>query len=731
MTFWHRCDAVAVAAGTQQGSDMRRTRWSVIAGLWVLALVLLAPVANASETKPSKEQPAAFAAIDAAFGDYLVKPFGSVLFFDLWAFDNTLPLGDGIGSKVRDARVTAYAAETGYALQREADVLPADVTLLLSAPRDTTIAGLAVRLAQVKGKLEATTKAQPIDLAAYDSVKRASLASAQLVGAALPSLVSPAVEGRAYEVVDGVAPFPLIVDVTDPSALTVVPAVTNAPADVLTPQKGDAVRVGQDEATVLGAGQVKGTLLVRYAAVTHSKASLKNPEDKKMAFIVVWLVLGAIFFTVRMGFINLRAFRHAVDVTAGKYDDPDHEGEISHFQALSSALSATVGLGNISGVALAVAAGGPGALFWMILAGFLGMSAKFVECTLGQMYRTIDENGKVLGGPMRYLSAGLGEIGLGPLGKVLAGLFAVICIGGSFGGGNMFQANQAFAAMSDVFPALKPHAAIFGVVLAIMVGLVIIGGIQRIGAAASVIVPGMVVLYVLASVWILVVNAGHIPAAFGKIVTEAFTPEAGLGGMMGVLIQGFRRAAFSNEAGVGSAAIAHSAAATGEPVREGIVASLGPFIDTIVICTMTGLVVVVTGAYKMDVGDGVLMTSAAFGSAISWFPTVLSIAVLLFAFSTMISWSYYGERAWAYLFGEGSSLVYRGIFVVFVFFGSVFKLGNVLDFSDLCVLGMAFPNVIGVFLLSGKVKSALDAYWAEYKAGRMKTAAQMRMERGA
>jgi len=456
-----------------------------------------------------------------------------------------------------------------------------------------------------------------------------------------------------------------------------------------------------------------------------------------LPIIVVWLVLGAIFFTLRMGFINLRGFKHAILVTAGKFDNPDETGEVSHFQALSSALSATVGLGNIAGVAIAVSVGGPGAVFWMIVAGFLGMSSKFTECTLGQMYRLVDKQGNISGGPMRYLHAGLAELGdelqekdiifgspegLGKLGRLLAVVFALMCVGGSFGGGNMFQANQSCAQLGNLIPffATGPGKLMYGVVLAVLVGVVIIGGIKRIGSTAEKIVPLMCGVYVLAGMAILVFNFSDVPAAFGTIFSEAFTPSGVAGGFIGVLIQGFRRAAFSNEAGVGSASIAHSAAATEEPVREGIVALLEPFIDTIVVCTMTGLVVVVTGAYKQDTGDGVLMTAAAFRSVFPWFDLILTLAVVLFAFSTMISWSYYGERCWTFLFGTGTIMAYRITFLVFVVFGAVFKLGNVLDFSDLMILGMAFPNILGAVLLSGKVKRALDEYMGRLKSGEMK-----------
>jgi AGCS family alanine or glycine:cation symporter len=451
-----------------------------------------------------------------------------------------------------------------------------------------------------------------------------------------------------------------------------------------------------------------------------------HPEGgQNLPFIVLWLVLGAVFFTLRMGFINLRGLKHAVEITAGKYDGEHDEGEVSHFQALASALSATVGLGNIAGVAIAVSLGGPGAVFWMMVAGFLGMSSKFTECTLGQMYREVDEKGRVLGGPMRYLALGVEKVGFRRLGKVLSVLFAVMCIGGSFGGGNMFQANQAFAQTARVIPFFADKAWLFGIIVAVLVGLVIIGGIKRIGQVAGAVVPLMCAVYVIAGIAILVANASAVPEALTKIVVEAFTPRAGMGGLLGVLVTGFKRAAFSNEAGIGSASIAHSAAATNEPVREGLVALLEPFIDTIIICTMTGLVVVVTGQYLEapaggdDTMRGVLMTSAAFESVFSWFPWVLALAVFLFAFSTMISWSYYGERCWVFLFGKGTSMVYRVIFLVFVVLGSILNLGNVVGFSDLMILGMAFPNILGLLLLNKQVANALDDYWERYKSGKM------------
>ncbi|MFQ5730693.1 MAG: alanine/glycine:cation symporter family protein [Planctomycetaceae bacterium] len=440
--------------------------------------------------------------------------------------------------------------------------------------------------------------------------------------------------------------------------------------------------------------------------------------------VVAWLVLGAVFFTIRMGFVNFRGFKHAIKVTAGKYDNPDDKGEVNHFQALTAALSATVGLGNIAGVAIAVMAGGPGATFWMIVAGLLGMSSKFTECTLGQKYRRVRPDGRIMGGAMYYLSHGLKDIKLAPLGKLLGVLFAVLCVFASFGGGNAFQVNQSLRAVEQSVPWLKDYHWLYGIVMAGMVGIVIIGGIRRIAATAEKIVPLMCGVYVLACLWILLVKATEIPEAMTTIVSEAFTPKAGYGAVLGVLVMGFKRAAFSNEAGVGSAAIAHSAAKTEYPVREGIVALLEPFIDTVVICTMTALVIVITGAYSnpdyagfVANTNGAGLTSAAMAEEISWFPIVLSVAVILFAYSTMISWSYYGERCWAYLFGDRASMAYRILFLVFVVLGSVMSATNVLDLSDLAILGMAFPNILGVVLLSGLVKKDLDAYWKKLKDG--------------
>lgn len=451
-----------------------------------------------------------------------------------------------------------------------------------------------------------------------------------------------------------------------------------------------------------------------------------NGQGVSVPFVVAWLFGGAVFFTIRMGFINVRGFLHAVKLTKGDYDDPEHAGEVSHFQALASALSATVGLGNIAGVAIAVGMGGPGAVLWLIVAGFLGMSSKFSECSLGMLYRKIDPDGVVSGGPMHYLYDGLREMRLGPLGRVLAVMFAVMCIGGSLGGGCAFQVGQSLGAVEQQIPWLTEHRWVYGLFMAVLVGMVIIGGIRRIAATADKIVPLMCGLYVISCLYILGVNYDRILPAFRTILEGAFTGHGVAGGAIGVAIIGIRRAAFSNEAGVGSASIAHSAAKTEQPISEGIVALLEPFIDTVVICTMTGLVIVVTGcddksvpayAALMAANKGAQLTSLAFSTAGAVFPWILSIVVVLFAYSTAISWSYYGERCWSWLLGKRYAIVYRLLFLVFVMLGSIVTEGNILEFSDLMILAMAFPNILGVALLSGRVRQALDAYWQLYKSG--------------
>ena len=535
------------------------------------------------------------------------------------------------------------------------------------------------------------------------------------------------------------------------------------------------------------------------AAVDEAGQPITDPETGKQViiehkgwlgdgsvsvpFIVVWLFVGAVFFTLFMGFINIRGFWHAIRLTKGDYDNPDDHGEVTHFQALSSALSGTVGLGNIAGVAIAIGQGGPGATFWMILVGLLGMSTKFTECTLGQMYRTEDKKGRVSGGPMRYLSAGLKEKGLGPLGSLLAVMFAILCIGGSFGGGNTFQISQSLDAIRTEAPILNQYSWIYGLVMAIAVGLVIVGGIKSIGKVASRIVPFMCAGYVLCVLYILGTRYMDIPAAFQSIWDGAFNFEAGYGAFLGCLVIGIKRAVFSNEAGTGSASIAHSAAKTDVPVREGYVALLEPFIDTVVVCTMTALVIIITGVIsdktegldgttmrqelsvsslaegndiaklsdqdaekllltvdrnndgasdydadgdgKLTVGDmvaldrGAYFTKQAFvKGGFEWFKWFLFVAIILFAFSTCISWAYYGERCFTALFGDWSSGLFKLLFLVFTFLGAVIAPTSIKNFSDMMILGMAFPNMLGMYFLSGNVRRHLNEYISDLKAGK-------------
>ncbi|WP_046756979.1 alanine/glycine:cation symporter family protein [Kordia jejudonensis] len=476
-------------------------------------------------------------------------------------------------------------------------------------------------------------------------------------------------------------------------------------------------------------------------------AEIPVTNEVGIPWVLIVLIIGASYFTGYFKFINIRGFFTAIKVVKGTYDDleenhkvevsssvhltenndqPDtirvegQEGEVSHFQALTAALSATVGLGNIAGVAIALSIGGPGATFWMIVVGFLGMASKFVECTLGVKYREVDENGVVFGGPMYYLRKGLHEKGLKRLGKVLAVVFAIMCIGGSFGGGNMFQVNQAFQLFQYVTGGeesfLYGKGWLFGIIMAICVGIVIIGGIKKIAKVTDKIVPVMVAVYVLAIFIILGINYQSIPAAFGEIFYGAFSYEGVAGGFIGVMIQGFKRAAFSNEAGIGSSSIAHSAVKTKYAASEGLVALLEPFIDTVVVCTMTALVLIITG--QLNVGtevsfeQGAILTSNALESGISWFPYVLTVAVILFAFSSMISWSYYGHQAWSYLFGRSkkAEYIYKTIFCMFVVIGAAASLQAVVDFADAMVFSMLVPNMIGLFILAPKVKEELKRY---------------------
>ncbi|MCB2220356.1 MAG: alanine:cation symporter family protein [Bacteroidetes bacterium] len=452
-----------------------------------------------------------------------------------------------------------------------------------------------------------------------------------------------------------------------------------------------------------------------------------DPVEAPLKLIVLWLIFGGTFFTIFMRFINVRGFKHSIQLIRGKYDKPGSGGEVSHFQALTTALSATVGLGNIAGVAIGITIGGPGATVWMVLAGLLGMSSKFVECTLGVKYRKISKKGVVSGGAMYYLKYGLEKKGLKYLGIVLAFLFAILVIGGSVGGGNMLQANQAFKQFESFFPAMHHHGAWYGIGLALLVGLVIIGGIRSIARVTSRIVPFMALLYVGAALVIIGMNISYTGEAFRLIFEGAFSPEAMKGGFIGVLIYGFQRGAFSNEAGVGSASIAHSAAKTNEPVSEGIVALLEPFVDTVVVCTMTALVIIFTGFHDTEGLEGVQLTSAAFESVFSWFPILLLIAVTLFAFSTLISWSYYGLKGFDYLFGGWSEkffgtrkvtdTIYQLFFLFCIVIGASSNIMAVMDFSDMMILAMAFPNIVGLLILAPEVKRDLKSYLKRLKSG--------------
>ena len=480
---------------------------------------------------------------------------------------------------------------------------------------------------------------------------------------------------------------------------------------------------------------------------------LHNFPGTEIPTIIILLVGGALFFTFYFGFVNVRHFSTAINTVRGKYDSVDHhgsanseisldgdekgtvsdegqEGEVSHFQALATAVSGTVGNGNIAGVALAIAVGGPGATFWMILCGLLGMSTKFVECTLGVKYRDIGEDGTVYGGPMYYLTKGLKEKGFGKLGKILAGIFAFLCVGASFGGGNAAQSNQAAMQLVDSFGMTGGSArTIIGVVMMVLVGIIIIGGIKRIASVTEKVVPLMALMYIIACLYIILTNLNFVDDAFGMIFSQAFSPQAGLGGLIGVLITGFRRAAFSNEAGAGSASIAHSAVKTNYAASEGLVALLEPFIDTVVICTMTALVIIIfngdntvfdyggVGGVVMIDGipaEGAGITAAAFAKYISFSGPFLTIAVVLFAISTMISWSYYGLQSWMYIFGKSkvSELTYKSLFLIFIVIGAAGDMSSVWAFSDAMILALVFPNMIGLLLLFPRVREELNSYLA-------------------
>ena len=458
-------------------------------------------------------------------------------------------------------------------------------------------------------------------------------------------------------------------------------------------------------------------------------------------FVIFLLVGSAAFFTIYFGFPNIKYFWTSINVVRGKYDDVEkddsssNDGEVSHFQALATAVSGTVGNGNIAGVALAIALGGPGATFWMIVCGLLGMSTKFVECTLGVYYRDVDEDGVVYGGPMYYISRGLKSKGFATLGKIAGALFAIFCIGGSFGGGNAAQSNQATIVLKDLFGYDSTFAgAMIGLVLATFVGIIIIGGIKRIASVTEKVVPFMALLYILACIYILGVNFSFVDDAIALIIKEAFNPTAvGVGGIIGVLMVGFKRAAFSNEAGAGSASIAHSAVKTKYAASEGLVALLEPFIDTVVICTMTALVIIIfnsTGAFVYGgdgmggvMIDGVMyegagITSKAFAQYIPYSDIFLTVAVVLFAVSTMISWSYYGLQSWKYLFGRGkvADMTYKVLFLIFVVIGAAASMNSIWAFSDAMIFAMVFPNMIGLYFLFPVVKEQLNKYLEAIKS---------------
>ena len=444
----------------------------------------------------------------------------------------------------------------------------------------------------------------------------------------------------------------------------------------------------------------------------------------QVPLVVIWLVCGAIFFTFYLGWVNFKAFKHAIELVRGEYDHPDSHGEVSHFQALATAVSGTVGIGNIGGVAVAVTLGGPGATFWLICAGVLGMSTKFVECTLSVKYRDTFDDGHVSGGPMYYLNYGLRSLGYAGLGRALGAIYAVGILLGALGIGNLFQSNQAYEQLVSVWgEGVSPIWV--GLILATLVLSVILGGIKSIAKVTEKVVPFMAVLYCTSALVVIFLNSAYLPAAIKAIFTGAFTGEGVTGGALGVMVIGFQRAVFSNEAGIGSASIAHSAVKTDEPITEGVVALLEPFIDTIVICTITALVITTSQLAAPGFAgeaEGVAMTSAAFARHISWFPYPLALAAVLFALSTMISWSYYGLKGWTYLFGEGQrgQSAYKVLFCVFVFLGPLMKLGPILDISDALVFLICIPNIFGLYLLAPIVKREMHSYFQRIANGEIK-----------
>jgi AGCS family alanine or glycine:cation symporter len=450
-----------------------------------------------------------------------------------------------------------------------------------------------------------------------------------------------------------------------------------------------------------------------FRILTDAIASVLFFDIAGFPFIVLWLTVAAVFFTVYLKGVNFRLFKHGIDVARGKVGGGSEAGEISCFQALMSALAATVGLGSIAGISVGIAIGGPGAVFWIVVAGLLGMATKFAEVTLSMCYRHIDADGKVFGGPFQYIERGLKDVGKAAWGKPLALLFAVFCLGGALGGGNMFQSNQVVKIFTNTFGPLAEYGWLIALAFATLVFLVLIGSIKRIAKVAEVVTPLKGFLYLGCAVIIVGANIEKLPEAIGLIISNAFTGAAATGGFIGMISLAFKRASFANEAGLGSAPIAHATARTQEPVREASVALLEPFFAAC-IAFLTGLIVVITGAYAgASAEQGVMIASNAFATVAPWFPMLLAANVLVFAYSTTIGWSYYGEIAWSYLFGRKTIRLYQFVFCLCTFLGGVVAFGVVLDFSDLLILGMAFPNLIVVYLLRKRIKDEMVKYMAK------------------
>lgn len=449
-------------------------------------------------------------------------------------------------------------------------------------------------------------------------------------------------------------------------------------------------------------------------------------------WILFWLIVSGIFCTLYFRGINVRGMAQGMRIIRGEYDRAEQQrGDTSHFQALATALSGTVGLGNIAGVAVAVTVGGPGAAFWMVVAALFGMATKFCECTLAVKYRHHRPDGTVSGGPMFYLRQGIGAEypRLAPLGRLLGVLFAVLCLFGTIGTGNFFQVNQAYQQVLLITGGeqsiLAGRAWLFGAVIAVATGMVVLGGIRRIASVTDKLVPMMALLYLVAGLVVLGSNFQAIPEAVSLIINGAFTAEGVQGGALGALLQGFRRAAFSNEAGLGTSPIAHASVKTDEPLTEGLVALWEPFIDTVIICSMTALVITVAGVAQplsMD-AQGVVLTSAAFATVMPWFPYVLAVVVLLFAYSTMIAYCYYGTKAANYLFGETAAVdvSYKLFYLLVTIVGVTMDFSRVVDFADALFFLMAVPNIIGLYLLAPVVKREMNSYFSRLARGEIRS----------